>query len=50
VPVAAAASKPAAAPRTVGTLDSVLALVAMIVGILALVSVLSLMFGPFELK
>ena len=46
----APAAKPAAAPRTVGTLDTVLALVAVIICIGAVLSVLSLMFGPWEIK
>jgi len=49
-PVPAAAARPAAAPRMVGTLDSVLAVIAMVVGIGAIISVASLMFGPWALK
>ncbi len=36
--------------RTVGKLDTVLAVVAMVIGILAAVSVLSLLFGPWALN
>lgn len=43
----APAPKPAAAARTVGTLDTVLAVVAMVVGLAALVSVLLLIVGDF---
>jgi hypothetical protein len=39
--------KPAAGARTVGTLDTALAVVAMVVGIAALVSVLLLIMGDF---
>jgi hypothetical protein len=42
----APAPKPAAAARTVGTLDTVLAIVALVVGIAALLSVVLLMMGP----
>jgi hypothetical protein len=34
----------------IGTMDSVLAIVAAVVGIAAIASVLALMFGPFALK
>ena len=44
------AGKAPAAARTVGTFDTVLAVVAMLVGIGAILSVLSLIFGPFALK
>ena len=52
-PAKAAAPVPAraaAAPRAVSTLDLVLAVIAMIVGIGAVLSVASLMFGPWALN
>ena len=45
---APAVTRPAAAPRAVGALDTALAVAAMVIGIIALLSVLFLVVGPFE--